>query len=357
MQILDWRPRSERFLTSLWRRRSTVEPGVGGWWWAGVHDRLIARRVGRRPDPPGAPLLVSVGNLALGGTGKTPVVIALALELAARGHRGAVLTRGYRSPLSGPLAVAAENELAGDEARLLADNLAETDWTVVQARTRPAGLRHILANGAPAVVLVEDGHQTAGVGRDLDLLILDHWQVQKTPAGPRVAPQTGPVFPFGPWRESATGAVRADIWLLETAADVPRRGLGEVPVSTFQRTISCRGANAAGSALATPPQPALVSGIARPGKFETGARDLLTSKARLAVRLADHEPYCEELVQRVRQVITAAGCASLVTTAKDWLKIARHWDENLPAYVIDLQIIWGQGETLPDLIGERLESR
>lgn len=356
MQILDWRPRSERILTSVWRRRATGDTGLGERWWAKVHDRLVARRVDRRPAPPGVPLLVSVGNLALGGTGKTPVVIALARELAAHGHRGAVLTRGYRSPLPGPVMVSARNERAGDEARLLAQALAPQDWPVVQARSRPAGLRHILAGGAPAVVLIEDGHQTAGVGRDLDVLILDHWQVRQTPQGARVAPQTGPVFPFGPWRESATGAARAHIWLLETEADVPRRGVGEIPVATFRRAITCRAVNGRGPAPDTPQQPALVSGIARPGKFEAGAQELLTSPARLAVRLADHEPYSEALVQRVRHAVITANCGSLVTTAKDWLKIAPHWGETPPAFVIDLEIVWGNGETLPELVGKRLKA-
>ena len=49
-----------------------------------------------------------------------------------------------------------------------------------------------------------------------------------------------------------------------------------------------------------------------------------------------------------------AGAESLVTTAKDWLKIAPAWPDELPAFVIDLKIGWGNGETLTDLVGERL---
>ena len=106
-------------------------------------DRIQARRVGRRPAPPPDPWIVSVGNLALGGTGKTPVVAELARDLAAAGHTGCVLTRGYGSPLAGPLRVDADNPGAGDEARMMAQRLDSTEWPVVQSRNRPRGLEFL----------------------------------------------------------------------------------------------------------------------------------------------------------------------------------------------------------------------
>ncbi len=357
MRILDWRPRGEQFLTALWRgqvARPRGEMGVGRLW-NDAHDRLVKVRVGRRPAAPGNPVIVSVGNLALGGTGKTPVVIALARDLAARGHRGCVLTRGFRSPLAGPIEVLPDNPLAGDEARLLAQTLGPVGWPVVQAKARPAGLRHVLAGDEPpTVVLLEDGHQTAGIGRDLDVLILDHWEIKQTDDGPRVAPLTGAVFPGGPWRESAAGAGRARIWLLETNAEVPALGEGGSSVVTFQRTFSCRAVAPEQNASTVPEKPALVSGIARPDKFEAGARGLLGEQSLLAVRLADHEPYGPRLVARLRQAMDAAGCGSLVTTEKDWIKLASFWPAAEPVFVIQLDIAWGNGKTLSDLVGERL---
>jgi tetraacyldisaccharide-1-P 4'-kinase len=203
-------------------------------------------------------------------------------------------------------------------------------------------------------VLLEDGHQTAAVGRHLDVVILDHWRIQPTAAGDRIAAATGRVFPLGPWRESTTGAERAAIWLLETGDTVPERGIGGARVVTFQRHLRCRGVNAGAQTEEQPHRPALVSGIARPLKFETGATASLTGEPPLAVRLADHEPYRPRLVQKIRQAMDGAGCTSLVTTAKDWIKLAPFWDAERPAYVMDLEIVWGKGETLSELVEERL---
>ena len=114
MKILDLRPWWVKAGTSLWARGETPPnpgkeaarpPVPPASWVAACHDRLMAVRVARRQPPPDDLFLVSVGNLALGGTGKTPVTVALARDLAARGLRGAVLTRGFGSRLAGPLAV------------------------------------------------------------------------------------------------------------------------------------------------------------------------------------------------------------------------------------------------------------
>jgi tetraacyldisaccharide 4'-kinase len=356
MKILDWRSRTEKVVTSLWRSQADG-PALGpvGRAWNAVHGRIVARRVAARPATPGRPLIVSVGNLALGGTGKTPVVIALARALADRGHTGVVLTRGYRSPLAGPLVVQSDNEQAGDEARLLAQALIPQGWTVVQAKVRAAGLRHILAAPSqPDVVLLEDGHQTAGVGRDLDIVILDHWEVEPTPDGPQVVPRTGSVVPFGPWRESAQGAQRAQVWLIETGEKLPDRGAGGSQIVTFERTFACRAVHPGGGSGDHPVRPCLVSGIARPERFEASAQQMIGGEALLAVRLTDHEPYDLQLVNRIRRAMDQAGCESLVTTAKDWVKFAPYWPGELPSFVIDLSINWGHGKALPDVVGERL---
>ena len=359
MQVLDWRPRAEKLLTGLWSRDMASPGGAPGPVrnrLEKIHAALMRRYLASRPDPPSGPLIVSVGNLALGGTGKTPVVAALAAELAARGHTGCVLTRGFRSPLAGPCEVTPQTVLAGDEARLLAQLLAATGWRVVQARDRAAGLRHVLsAPDAPAVILLEDAHQTRGVGRHLDIVILDHWAMATGADGPVVEPRTGAVFPCGPYRESAAGAGRAAIWLLESDTAVPPRGAGGGVVTTFRRSMSCRPANGPAQVAARlPRQAALVCGIARPGRFEAGAAPLLADPAVLAVRLADHETYAPRLVAGIVEAMTAAGAQDLVTTAKDWVKLEPFWPVDRPVFVMDLLISWGNAPTLPDLVGERL---
>lgn len=356
MKILDLRPGLERYASRRWRPGR--DPGGGDRHprnlWAVLVDAWLARRVASRGAPAVGPLVVSVGNLALGGTGKTPVIMALAQALAAGGHSGCVLTRGFRSPLAGPLVVTPDNGLAGDEARLMAASLTAVGWPVIQARDRVAALGHALAPGpAPDFILVEDGHQTRGVGRHLDILILDRWRVAGTEGEARLEPLAGPVFPLGPYRESVRGAARADILLVETSDCLPSRAAGDCAVATFTRKIALRPAAGQAAHLPGGRPYALVSGIARPQAFEAGTVGVVGRPAALAVRLRDHQQYALPLVKRILRELDDAGVEALVTTAKDWVKLEPFWPPDRAVLVADLEVVWGQPNALPHLVEER----
>lgn len=365
MRVLDLRPRAVQFMSNLWGGGQTVrgeitEPAAHpplSRMAARLVDKFMARRVSRRRLRGQGPMIISVGNLALGGTGKTPVVAALATALAADGVKGAVLTRGFGSPLAGPLAVHSDNVLAGDEARLLSLALEGEDWSVVQARRRPAGLDHLLRLAPDVeIVIVEDGHQTAGLGRDLDILILDSWATVTVEGASRISPVTGSVIPFGPWRESATGAARAGIWLLETDLPGPDQGVDGQAVVRFQRQLSLRDPVAQVRVEKPGGRAALVSGIARPESFEASLVPLLAEDPVLSVRCADHAAYGPRVTARILRTAREVGADFLVTTAKDWVKLEPFWPESMPVLVADLKICWGHNKTFPDLVGERLEA-
>jgi tetraacyldisaccharide 4'-kinase len=334
------------------------DPGPGGLpakWAARLADRIVSRRVAARESSPDGPFVVSVGNLALGGTGKTPVVISLARGLAKAGLTGAVLTRGYGSRLKGPLAVLPDNQLAGDEARLMAAALADRDWLVIQAQERWRGLAMLTEkNLASQVLILEDGHQTAGIGRDIDIVILDAWVVENGPEGPRTKPLTGPVFPFGPWRESAKGAARAQILVLETDVEELPRGTGGQEVVTFQRRLTLRTPEGDLWQCPAGATSGVLSGIARPESFENTLAGTLDQDPVLAIRCGDHADYGPRLVREIAAAARQSQVDFVVTTAKDWIKLAPFWPADLIVVVADLDIRWGKGKTLPELVGERL---
>ncbi len=364
MRILDLRPRTVRLMSNLWGSGTTVrgqytdKPGsahLAARLTARVADGFIARRVAARRLDGSGPAIVSIGNLALGGTGKTPVVVALADALAAAGWKGAVLTRGFGSPLAGPLTVDPDNELAGDEARLIATVLTARGWPVIQARRRVWGLKHLMdAYPATEVVIVEDGHQTAHLGRHLDVVILDGWFVDQRDGSEKVHAVTGPVLPFGPWRESSAGADRAGVWLLETGIDMPDEGQGGQAVTTFQRKLSLRDPHDDRSVDSPDGQAAIHSGIARPVAFENSLRKVLKRDAVLAVRCGDHARYAPRMVAKITSAARDAGADFLVTTAKDWVKLKPFWPTGFQVLVADLEICWGPGRTLPEIVGEHL---
>ena len=234
----------------------------------------------------------------------------------------------------------------------MAAALRGTDWVVVQAQDRRAGLEW-LRKERPGLdlVIAEDAHQTTGLGRHLDIVILHSWR--EGPAG--IEPAPGPVVPFGPWRESAAGALRAGIWLVEgdTRAE---GGAGGSRIAVFSRSMDL--AVAEGSA--PDPGPAVpwaaLAGIARPGRFEKGAEDLRGCEPVLAIRPGDHARYGPRSVSRIMTAMKEAGAGLLVTTAKDWVKLGDWWSGDIPVLVADLAITWKNDRTLPDLVGERLDA-
>lgn len=361
MKVLDLRSCWVRAGLALWRnsrREVPVSSALGSG--LGLADAWMARRArGRDAAATGRPWLISIGNLALGGTGKTPVVGRLAADLASRGRRGAILVRGYGSQLPGPLFVGPDTAGAGDEARWHARALADSDWKVCQARSRPDGLRWLLERESGLdYVLLEDAFQTARLPRHLDVLIVDSWRTAETGGVPVLRPATGPVFPWGPWRETARGAERADLLLVETTGDAPASSIHGQPVATFARASRLVDPRSGANGAAEPPGGswAALSGIAHPDRFESGAAALLGSEPGLAVRGGDHQRYDAATVGHILEEMARADAELLVTTAKDWVKLEELWPAGRPVRVVELDLEWGRRNALPDWVEERIGS-
>ena len=169
------------------------------WGWASVTARRIARTT---PTDPGIPL-ICIGNVTLGGAGKTPIVREVLRLLTAQGVAAHGLSRGHGGRLEGPVRVDPAHHTAadvGDEPLMLA-----RDGPVWIARDRLAGAQAAAAAGAQAVVM-DDGFQNPRVRKVLSLVVVDgETRDGEWPFG------DGGVFPTGPMREPlAAGLARAD---------------------------------------------------------------------------------------------------------------------------------------------------
>ena len=263
---------------------------------------VVLKARGARAFDPGLPV-ICVGNLTAGGSGKTPVAIAIAEMLRARGHRPYFLTRGYGGSERGP-ALASRGHTAavmGDEALLLA----RTAPTIV-ARDRAAGARLAREKGA-TVLVMDDGHQNFTLRKTLSLVVVD----AETGFG------NGHQIPAGPLREPvAQGLARADA-VICVGDGAPNLKSYAGPV--LRAHIEADGAAFAGQDVFA------FAGIGRPEKFTAS---LEASGANITGRcfFDDHHPYAEDEITQLRMV---AGDATLVTTEKDFVRLTVQQRENI----------------------------
>lgn len=155
--------------------------------------RLGLRRAQRMTVP-----VVVIGNLSVGGTGKSPLVAALAMGLRCRGRRVGVLTRGYGARLARPVRVDRDSDPAavGDEAHMLAR---DTGLPVVASPDRVAGARELIAQGVE-LILCDDGLQHYALARDFEIVVIDAAR----------GFGNGRLLPAGPLRERATRLASVD---------------------------------------------------------------------------------------------------------------------------------------------------
>jgi tetraacyldisaccharide 4'-kinase len=172
---------------SFWWREAGIASGVLAPL-AAVYGTIAAARLARRGARAGVPV-VCIGNLTVGGAGKTPTALTIARLLAAAGERPVFLTRGYGGRLPGPLQADAARHDAndvGDEPLLLA----RTAPTIV-AGDRVAGARMAVAVGA-SVIVMDDGFQNPSLAKDFSILVIDTRRAigngRVIPAGPLRAP-------------------------------------------------------------------------------------------------------------------------------------------------------------------------
>jgi tetraacyldisaccharide 4'-kinase len=272
--------------------------------------------------------VISIGNLVAGGSGKTPLVTALASHLAAQGAMVAVVLRGYGGTESArPLQVTFQHSArqVGDEAWALYQALPKNVQVWV-GRHRPGVVRRAEQAGATVVVL-DDGFQRRDVARTVDLLVLPGLppagQTEPHPFG------NGLCLPAGPLREPMAAFARADFAVL---MDAPPPAAHTAP--PFFGILTYR--------LQIQPNPAVVAalydkkllafaGLGRPEKFFRALRQTGLNVVG-ALSYADHVLYPPGRLAYIRQQARALG-AELITTTKDAAKLPPGFAHVMPAVI------------------------
>jgi tetraacyldisaccharide 4'-kinase len=277
---------------------------------AAVRANLYARGTLERESAPGP--VISVGNLAVGGSGKTPLVARIAAMLRESGVRVAVLSRGYGGRAKGPLLVSdgvsvlADAEAAGDEPVALARAL---DGTVLAVGRRRIDAARMVEERFPGCVFVlDDGFQHLALRRDLDVVAVAPADLVDRP------------LPAGRLRESVAALARADLVLVESPPGAPLPS-GLDPARTLRWHRRSLGfVSAGGRPVPAPRRAFLLAAIARPERLASDVERLGVTVARRAF-FRDHHRFTAAEIGRIAAAAVAAGVDAVVTTEKDLVRI------------------------------------
>jgi tetraacyldisaccharide 4'-kinase len=298
------------------------------------HQRRLSRPV------------ISVGNLSVGGTGKSPVVAAIAQWLIDAGERPSILSRGYarRDPVDGVVVVSdgaiirATVDQSGDEPLMLARAVPRAVVCVSPERY----LAGVLAESQLdcSVHILDDGFQHLELARDLDVLVTTLGEIPN-----------GKVIPAGRLREPIDAAARAQVLVVSDAT----AGAAAAEAWTLGISQSCGALRTVGTPISLTAPEAVgrelearsvlaVAGIAHPDRFVAALREAGWNVVD-SMAFADHHRYTANDVSAIHAKMQSAGATAVFTTDKDAVRF-ESLAPSFPLYRVPLNLQFDPAETL-----------
>lgn len=282
---------------------------------------------------------ISVGNLCVGGTGKTPVCEWLLNWSLNKGKKPALLTRGYKGRGKDyPYLVTPQSngEIVGDEPLMLASSCPDASVVVDPKRNR--GGKFVLEKEDPDLFILDDGFQHIAVQRDLDLVLLKPKDLTR---------DWNRVLPFGFWREGQSALHRASAFILDVT-NVKQEELTpwieyrlkclQKPVFVFNRKLKSFTKLMDGTSFKEPffDNYLLVSAVGDPDKVLYNATKACGKAPREHLVYSDHHRYSRDDFANIKQKALQVNAQVILCTAKDGVKLKDMTDETV--YVLDVDI-------------------
>lgn len=341
--------------------------------------RLWRYRSGWKPQCHLGCAVVSVGNITVGGTGKTPVVERLASSLRDRGRNVAILSRGYKSRkldkpqrwndeagrrvpsdqmpkvVSTGRQILLDSKFAGDEPFMLARNL--DDVAVVVDKNRVKGARFAIRHLGADTLLLDDGMQYLDLAHSIDVVLVD----SGSPFG------TKALLPRGTLREPPANLRRASYILVTKCNGQSNEQLIE-RIRRYNRTagiVECtHGPIHLENVFTRERQPlsfledkwvGAISAIAVPEAFESSL-EKLGAKVEIRRRFADHYRFSRKEVDKFMQRCVERDMDLIVTTEKDAVRFPRPSSIDVPVYFLRIEVEILRGQEVWDDLVERIAS-
>jgi len=305
--------------------------------------------------------VISVGNITVGGTGKTPLVQWLAQRFADSGQTVCILTRGYRRENPKQQVVVSDGEQilsnlahSGDEAMMLAESLRGRSAVLCDA-DRIAAATWAVNHLHSDVLLLDDGFQHRRLVRDLDIVTID----ASNPFG------NEHLLPAGILREPIKNLDRADCIVLTRSSDretelIERlRRVTNAPIFESRTTIdnfhALHSRNDVQDATEIDEPVAAFCGIGNPRAFFSQLRGVAMD-VRHEAAFRDHHKYSQADIDHLTEQARSKGAQALITTAKDAVKLGSFRFE-LPCYVADIEIEISDATKLLELVERAIANK
>jgi tetraacyldisaccharide 4'-kinase len=289
----------------------------------GLAIRVLMFFYGMKPFRP-ACKVISVGNVTLGGTGKTPLVAYIVRRLKERGHKVAIITRGY---------------LNSDEPRMLQEDL--KDVPVVVDADRVGGIKRAISEYAVDTAILDDGFQQWRIKKDLDIVAID----SLNPFGNKQ------MIPRGILRQPLSSLKTAQVFMLTKTDRNPELSFlenflsqinpGAVIAESVHSPVGFyelgRKDSALNLSILKGKTVALVCGIADPASFAHSLKSLGITIG-LAFEFSDHYNYSLKDLEGVINAARQKGIDTIVTTEKDAVKLCKLQKANSKLQIFVLRI-------------------
>ncbi len=298
--------------------------------------------------------VISVGNITVGGSGKTPVVMYMAQKFIAAGKKVAIVHSGYGRKISDDVYIDYGRgseysiEATGDEVAMMAQQYSAAAFAV--GRDKKLMTAETDRRFSPDVIIIDDGYQRLDIRKKLDIVVV----------GPRVLVERSRLFPGGVLRESLEALGRADAVFVITSGEPENRAQADAVIrrhNTGAPILHWRmfldGAEGGGKTIdleqLADMRPYLFAGI---GSFAR-MYDMVTQagiQPAGASEFGDHHEYRPSDIERLKRLAAQTGADGYLTTAKDLVKLADHTFDK-PLYGLRLVVSPDDAVVLDRLIG------
>ena len=290
---------------------------------------------------------MSIGNLTLGGTGKTPMVIFLATFFKNLDKKVAILSRGYGRETKGILLVTRGDgdvlctwEDCGDEPYMIANKLQGVPVLVDENRYR--GGLYLVENFNPDIIIMDDGFQHRALHRDLDIVLVN--------GGDRIRDHR--LLPYGALREPWGNIIRADAIIITKKKPSPliKRKIDETSLpQLYAKSIpTVRVPYSFSSKRGLDKKVFIISGLGNPKFFEKTVEHLGYEICGVK-NFPDHYHYKKRDLNKVELLAKESGATQVLTTEKDWVKL-KEFKPDITFGIIDIDIRIQDNETLKRII-------